>query len=357
MTSQHFSKLRVLYIGPICRGSTAEHRLKALRRLGCKVNALDTTLPYGKYETSFLKLKKAHSFFVKTNNYFDWKFINFRAKRLLSNEFYEVVWIDKGQSIHPELLDYIKSRSRKTCVVNYSPDDMFNPKNQTKFWRSCLTKYDLFVTTKTYNVKEYLDAGAKAAIFVGNAYEPTVHRPVSPSIDFQRQWGSQVVFIGASEPDRNASLANLATSGVSLGLYGGGTSWRLLSRAFNNVRTKDIFLTDELYALVLCSCKIALGFLRKQNRDRQTTRSVEIPACGIFMLAERTEEHLGMFDEGLEAEFFSTDEELASKVKFYLLNDSAREAIAKKGLRRCQTSGYSNDCRISEVLNYILENY
>jgi hypothetical protein len=347
----------VLYIGPICRGSTAEHRLKAIHRLGCRVTALDTTLPFGKYETSFLKLKKAHSFFVKTNNYFDWNLINYRAKRLLNDAFFDVVWIDKGQSIQPDLLDYIKSRSPKTCVVNYSPDDMFNPKNQTTPWRSCLPKYDLFVTTKTYNVGEYLEAGAKAALFVGNAYEPTVHRPVSPNIDFQRQWGSQVVFVGASEPDRNASLENLATSGVSLGLYGGGTSWRPLARSFSNVRTKDIFLTDELYALVLCSCKIALGFLRKQNRDRQTTRSIEIPACGVFMLAERTEEHLEMFEEGLEAEFFSTDEELTSKVKFYLSNESARESIATKGLQRCQASGYSNDCRIAEVLQYILANH
>ncbi len=95
---------------------------------------------------------------------------------------------------------------------------------------------------------------------------------------------------------------------------------------------------------------INLGFLRAMNRDRQTTRSIEIPACGAFMLAERTEEHQRLFKEGEEAEFFGDDRELLDKVRHYLADPVKRREIAQRGRERCLTAGYSNKDRIAWML-------
>jgi spore maturation protein CgeB len=85
-----------------------------------------------------------------------------------------------------------------------------------------------------------------------------------------------------------------------------------------------------------------LCFLRKENRDTSTARSVEIPACGAFMLAERTNSHEALFTEDVEAVYFGSDEELETKVKYYSANLEARTRIATGGLERFRRSGYSD---------------
>ena len=104
------------------------------------------------------------------------------------------------------------------------------------------------------------------------------------------------------------------------------------------------------YAKVLNATKINLCFLRKLNRDVQTTRSVEIPACGAFMLAERTEEHRRLFAEGVEVDYFEGVEELERKCRWYLANDEERDDMARRARARCVDHGYSNSERLRKVL-------
>lgn len=342
--------MKILYVGPLFPGSTALHRMRALEQLGCQVNAIKTELPLG-----FRIPKGNPKWWIKrimqsTDIWADWKRIHQQLDAASRNEQWDILWVDKGRQLRPKALTAFARRQKNCRLVNYSPDDMFNPANQTARYCAAFGIYDLFVTTKSYNVDEFKAAGASDVFFVGNAYEPTIHRPVKLNEEEQKRWSCDVCFVGDCEPERERSIARLAEAGVKLGLFG---PWAHLAAQYNNVVCHKGFFADDAYAKVLQSGKIGLGFLRKVNRDLQTTRSIELPACGVFMLAERTEEHQSLFEEGREAEFFASDEELIEKVLFYLANNSLREKIATAGRQRCLESGYSNMERLRSVLNYI----
>jgi len=52
------------------------------------------------------------------------------------------------------------------------------------------------------------------------------------------------------------------------------------------------------------------------------------------MLAERTQMHMSLFREGIEAEFFDSVAEMSDKVRYYLKNDKSRKAVAEAGYRK-----------------------
>ncbi|WP_159460600.1 glycosyltransferase family protein [Calothrix rhizosoleniae] len=72
-----------------------------------------------------------------------------------------------------------------------------------------------------------------------------------------------------------------------------------------------------------------------------------------FFLAQRTDKHLEIYEEGKEAEFFSSSEECADKIRFYLKNEDARQKIAEAGYQRCIQSEYSLHHRLSKALEKV----
>ena len=60
-------------------------------------------------------------------------------------------------------------------------------------------------------------------------------------------------------------------------------------------------------------------------------------------------EHLELFNEGHECDFFETNEELYSKIIYYLNNDKKRKKIAQNGYKRCLSSEYDYHNGIKKI--------
>ena len=195
--------------------------------------------------------------------------------------------------------------------------------------------------------------GAKNVTFVNNSYSEDFHRIYELSEAERNELGGDVGFIGFWEEERCKSILYLVDHGVRVKVFG-DAKWNKYANYSPNLTIMGRFLGDEDYCKSLHAFRISLCFLRKMNFDKQTTRSVEIPACGGFMMAERTDEHLNLFKENKEAVYFSSNEELLEKCLYYLNNEEERAVIAQKGRDRTIISEYSNECVIRNFINSIL---
>lgn len=264
---------------------------------------------------------------------------------------WDILWVDKGLAIRPETLASFRRESPKTTLIAYSPDDCRILYSEAIRYARSIPEYDLYVTTKSYNVEELRGWGARDVLCIDNAYCPEIHRPLELSATDHDRFACEVGFVGYFEEERAEKMLALARAGVPVVVR--GPAWNRFRDSHANLTVFDEYLGDDDYPKAVNATCINLGFLRKQARDLQTTRSIEIPACGGFLLAERTREHQTLFEEGLEAEFFDGFDELLEKCRYYLAHPKERERIAAAGLERCRRDGYRNADRLAHVLDYV----
>lgn len=341
--------LSILYVGslfdPIERG-TCGQRATALRALGHRVETVDVGTP--RHPLRF-QIHRALNWLGRPPDLYG---ANNAIRRRTRNGQYAILWIDRGRWITASTLCAVRQCLPDIRIVSYSPDDMALRGNSSPQFRSSLPYYDVHFTTKRHNIGPLRAGGAKRVEWIGNAYDPATHRPLELTGAERAHYGCEVGFVGAFEAERYQTLRALSSRGIEIKVHGFG--WPSADRnprlVIHNRRLEGLE-----YAKAINATKINLGFLRKAARDQQTSRSVEIPSCGGFLLAERTNEHLELFREGTEAEFFASHEEAGDKIHRYLADDAARAAVASAGRQRCLDSGYSNQARLARALEIVEE--
>lgn len=337
---------KILYIGDLWDGSTALHRRNALEDLGNIVVNIDSSLRYKSFLISIV-----YRFFFRLGYKLDINKVNRQIRHLLNLDKFDILWVDKGLCISTKTLHFVKTMNPSITLVYYSPDDMNNWFNQPNSFKTNIKLYNLIVTTKSFNIPELKELGVQDILFIDNAYDPEIHRILPISEEENYLFNAEVSFIGSYEQERADYILSVAKAGFTIKVF--GKSWRKMMNKHTNliIIPKDIY--GEEYPKVFNASKINLCFLRKINRDLQTTRSIEIPASGGFMLAERTIEHLRLFNENQEAAFFESKEELIQKIHYFLQNNDERTKIAFAGYQKCKTGKYSNQGRLESVITHL----
>jgi hypothetical protein len=357
--------LKILFLGEIGYGQTSLMRLNALARLGHTVRGVHTIEPWKRasWVKRQLQRRLGRGSVIDEIN----RFVLDEARAFRP----DLVWGEKQEFLRVETL--IALRQLGARLVHFTPDPYFSLAwKRTRLMDRAIGYFDVLVYCKAYERDDYAALG-KPLIYMPLGYCDQVHRPL-PSDD--PRWKSAVGFLGGWEPRREHLLHVLAATGIDLKIWGG--YWEFLGDGKWTPRRQFIlkqlagrnkfrFHRDEFlarawqggevyaddYAHALSGAKIGLGLLRKVWPDQHTTRTFEIPACGSVLLADRTSEHLELFEEGREAEFFASTEELVDKAKFYCGNDSARLQVACAGFERCLKSKYAYIHRLAAVLDQI----
>jgi len=348
---------KVLFVGDLNFYSKGASRLNALEQLGAETTDLCHS-PIGGEDLGFVPPSLGFRIAWKMGIHRDTENVNSQIIEQVKTLKPDLLWIEKGNMIKPATLKKVRKLSPNTVIASYSDDDMFNKLNRTRAYADSLKHYDVVFTTKSYNANadELPALGAKRCVMVDKAYDPSQHRPLDLGATDRETYGADVGFIGSYAPERAEVIQYLAENDIQIRVWGNG--WQGVSSASQNLQIERqplVNTRDDLkFSKGICATRINLGFLRKVNRDLQTDRSVEIPACGGFMLAERSAEHERLFEDGKEAVYFDSNQDLLEKIRYFLDHEDERKSICLAGRARCESSGYSHLERMRFMLKEAL---
>ena len=211
--------------------------------------------------------------------------------------------------------------------VHYTADPAFTV-HTSRHFNQAIKFYDLCITNKKYEMKKYKDFGANEVLFNYQEADADRYHNVADINSCSRHGA---IFVGHCEEDYVQTLSWIEDVDPHLQIHGNGwiKGTKNIVNLGKKVRSEGVW-ADE-YPEALASAKIGLGLLCKAYPDQFTTRSFEIPAAGTMLLAERTQEHMEIFVEDVEAVFFSGRQELREKLSKYLKDDQLRSDVARAG--------------------------
>jgi spore maturation protein CgeB len=342
----------ILYLGDGNPKSNSFYRSKALERLGYKIISINTD-DFLNYKYSFI-LNKIH---YRTGYRFLQNIIYNKTKAILESvEDFDLIWVNGGEYFGPKVLQLLKSTNKK--IVLYNNDDPTGGRDGKRFdslLRS-LSYYDLCVVMRDLNVAEYKHKGSKNVLRVLMSYDEVAHKAFTDIGKIDDKFKSDIAFIGTymRHEDRDLFLIKLIDAGLNVSIWGDrwetSKYWHVIK---DNYKGKALGGKD--YVAAIQGSKICIGMLSKGNRDLHTRRSVEVPYIGGLLCAERTIEHLEMYDDGIDAVFWNDAEECVAICKKLLPDHNLRNSIRIAGMRKIRELEVGNEDICKKIIAYINE--
>ena len=315
---------KIVYFGPNIKGSTTEKRINSLKDLKFNVNTLDSCNFYRLRSSIFKALQ------IRMG-------IGPIYKKVLSKILKEIIFFEPEYLIietailfNVRTLTKLKKNNPKLKIIFLTVDSIKNKTFQRPFFLKSLHLYDFIITTKPTDIKIYKKYFSKNLILSHQGVDEKnfLNYNLKP---YEGYLKSEVVFIGDYGKKRANAIKFLIQNNVPIKIF--GFNW-----------SKDKFfksyffgpVMEDNYYKVLNNSKIGLGFLNNEVGDEYTTRSLEIPASGSLLLAEKTRYHKKLFKENEEAVFFRNHNDLLEKINYYLSNNKKREKIARSGKKKIQ---------------------
>lgn len=339
-------RAKVLFLGENWYGSCARACCIALRRLGCEVTDIDV-------QTIFPQVRRESSRALM-------RLIRPRLRR----EYNELI-LDIASRFKPDILlafkgVFVESKTlrilRRTglSTYNYYPDT--SPFAHDAALAESIWEYDcIFYTKRSWEREAFLPRFRKS-VFVPHGYDPEIHHPGGLNAEVPGGYRHDVTVVATHTADKENTLDQLmgATPSLDLAVWGNGwercRSWRVKSCI------QGYAISGSAYAAVLSAARINLAIMSGVVRgveygDETTTRTYEIPACRGFMMHERSNELLTLFEEDKEMVCFDSAKDAAAKIDYFLAHPAERETIAEAGYARC-VPAYSYDNRMREILQW-----
>jgi len=264
----------------------------------------------------------------------------------------EMLLVFKGTFVQAKTIDSL--RERGTRAYCFYPDVSF--RTHGPYLPDALPRYDWVFTTKSFGLHDLREQlGMTRVSKLDHAFDPDLHRPIRLTLDDIARYQCDVSFIGTWSPKKEKVLTALASARPTLRLRVWGDQWQRAKATgplAKHIEHRAVIGAE--YVRAIAASAINLGILSEQRAgssdgDQITSRTFHTPACGGFLLHERTDEVLHLFADGSSIVCYSDDVEMIDRIDEYLEAPDRRHEIAESG-RRVVESKHSWDARIQEIL-------
>jgi hypothetical protein len=301
-------------------------RAQALQRLGHSVTVIDPWAWLGKFRLAGPWLYHAGGIGAGA-------IIGRRLLAAVAAVRPQLVWVNQGEFLGPGIVRRL--RAYGAPLVNFTNDNPFSDRDGRRFhqYRLAVPHYDLLLLPRQENIAQARQHGARQALRMWFAADELTHSRDAADCASHSDFVAEVSFVGTWMPERSPFMADLIRRGVPLSIWGDrwqkAPEWPTIAPHW---RGPAVY--ESAYRAAIQSARICLGLLSKGNRDLHTSRSIEIPALGGLLCAQRTSEHLALYEDGHEAVFWDTAAECAAQCQRLLADEPLRRDIARRGHER-----------------------
>jgi spore maturation protein CgeB len=224
-------------------------------------------------------------------------------------------------------------------LINWNPDDFFNPKNTNQNLISSLKHYDLVVSSRPHLFDEYIDFGVKKIVFIDWYYVSNLHFPQNVDKIYN------ITFVGSYSKRREEFI-----SAIECPVEIWGSGWEHSSidfKRFHKVHMK--ILSQKEMCSIFSASKFNLNLITHENRDLSNLRFFEVSASGGLLITERNSSALSYLADGIECFMYDSPDDVNKIIK----SDLDGDIISNKGYTKITNSGNSFADRVTELLNAV----
>ena len=336
----------MLMIGNFNAGSLESFFIEGFRKCGVVVHTYEMVNPF----YAALNRHPANKLLFKVRPGIFYRDINTDLLEFLHKKYFEVIWVGKGMQLFPQTVEQLKPHCRVLC--NYNADHPFSfylSGSGNSNVAQSIPYYDIHFSYSRSIVAQLKSKYNKEAFCIPFGYDAT--RKVVRQLP-TGEFSGKFLFIAAYDGDRARYLNHLKAA--YLAIYG-DPKWNTRNRLRPAVRQayQGRSLHKDEYVTALASASGILNLLRQQNilEGSHNMRTFEVPGYGGLLISQRTAEQSDYFEEGREAVFFDSPEELREKMDFMRKNPSEVEKMKQAAAARSVKDNYSYDERSRQMLH------
>lgn len=261
---------------------------------------------------------------------------------LLKRKNLDVIITAKMDFFSESFLSQLKSICK--ILLNINPDHPYViHKNNIEVLLNTLKYYDAVFTFGKGIIPVYYQLGAKEVYWLPFAYDPEIHF-VSKSAGYVYDCS----YFGSWAKIQEYYISSIIDENYKVGIF--GPRWY-------KSKNKNVIKSWIQYAGIgtgisteVAKSRIVFNLIRAEHGCYHSMKTFELPACGAFIISNRSEEQLEFFPETAVC-YFDTLDELKEKVKFYRNKDDLRNKFIKESLALVKNHTY--DARSRNLVNFM----